>query len=515
MAGGAPIIAAMMAVAVVATREAGARLDTRRQTPSAVGSQVVLVVVDGLRPDQVTPDVMPRLHAIGARGMVFDRHHAAVPTVTRVNASTLATGSSPETHGVLGNTVYSPATFPTKGVNTSSHEELEAMAKAEGTLLTAPTLGRLLEQAGKRLVVLSAGSSGSAYLLSHPLAANGAVVNPELVRPESLRAAVAAAAGPGPKEAVPNTARNRWIVDAYLALASTTLAADVTALWFADPDETAHAKGLGSAETTAALRAVDLEIGRLEEGLRARGVLERTTILVTSDHGFSTHTGQLKLAALVAPFAEPLPDGAPDLVVTEGAVHARRALTPDRLARLVAALQARPEVGAIFTAPAGNGALQGAIPGTLSFHALRWQHRRSASVLVSGNWTPAPNARGVAGTTTQSGVAGHGTTSPFDIHNTFIAAGPGVRSGARGPAPTSNADLAPTILTLLGVPVPSSMTGRVVREMQTSGPAPSGLAVTRDEVTSRSADGRYSVTATFSIVDRHRYLDSTNVVRRP
>ena len=53
----------------------------------------------------------------------------------------------------------------------------------------------------------------------------------------------------------------------------------------------------------SALRLVDAQIGRIEDTLRARGQADRTNIIVTSDHGFSTHNGHLKLAELVAPFA--------------------------------------------------------------------------------------------------------------------------------------------------------------------------------------------------------------------
>lgn len=495
---------AAVAFAATATLVAG-----RQPAPAA---QVVLIVVDGLRPDMVTPDVMPRLHALGRRGMVFDAHHSVVPTVTRVNAASMATGVYPETHGLLGNTVYSAATYPTKGVNTASHADLEAMTRGEGTLLTAPTLGTALQRAGKRLVVLSAGSSGSALLLSHPLG-NGAVVNPELIRPEALAGAVRAASGPSPPEAVPNRARNRWVVDAYRALGAGELAADVTVLWFADPDESAHATGLGSPATVQSLRQVDAEIGRVEEALRARGALARTNIVVASDHGFSTHTGELKLAALVAPLAQPMPDGTPDIVVTEGAINLRRPADAGRVAAIVRHLQARPEVGAIFTAPVGDSSMQGSAPGTLSFDVARWRHARSAAILVSGNWTHAKNAAGVAGTTTQTGVAGHGTSSPYDIHNTLLAAGPDVRAGATSAVPTSNADLAPTLLALLGVPVPPSMTGRPVTEMRRSGPLPSSLVVTHTVVTASTPDGSYEVDARISTVAGHSYLDSTAVRR--
>src|SRR5205823_1341922 len=42
----------------------------------------LVIVVDGLRPDDVTPDVMPRLSGLGRRGIVFTAHHSVFPTVT-------------------------------------------------------------------------------------------------------------------------------------------------------------------------------------------------------------------------------------------------------------------------------------------------------------------------------------------------------------------------------------------------------------------------------------------------
>ncbi len=71
--------------------------------------------------------------------------------------------------------------------------------------------------------------------------------------------------------------------------------------------------------------------------------------------------------------------------------------------------------------------MSGIVPGTLSFNVARWNHQRSGEVLVSANWTRGRNKAGFAGTTTQGGVAGHGTSSPYDIHNTLIAAGPDFR----------------------------------------------------------------------------------------
>ena len=72
-------------------------------TESAKASRQLLIVLDGLRPDYVTPAVMPALHALGRQGVVFEQHHAVYPTVTRVNASSIASGVYPGTHGLMGN----------------------------------------------------------------------------------------------------------------------------------------------------------------------------------------------------------------------------------------------------------------------------------------------------------------------------------------------------------------------------------------------------------------------------
>ena len=471
----------------------------------------LLLVMDGLRPDYVTPELMPRLYALGQRGVWFEENHSVFPTVTRVNSSSLSTGAYPETHGLLGNTIYSERTYPTRGINTSEWEQLDAMMKAEGRLLTAPTLGDALQRAGKRFDVFSAGSSGSAMLLNHPVN-NGAVINPEYIRPESLEPRVVAALGRGPAEAVPNNLRTAWAVSAYLTFGLGELHSDVAAIWFGDPDATAHAQGVGTDMTRRALRLIDEQIGRIEDTLRTRGLLERTNIIVTSDHGFSTHTGELKLAQLVAPFAKPMPDGTPDIVVTEGAINFRTSKDPAREAMIVAALQQRPEVGAIFTRASAPGAEQGAIPGTLSLSVARGDHARAADILVSANWNAETNAAGFPGKTTQAGVAGHGTSSRYDIHNTLLAVGPDFRERTRSRVPASNVDIAPTILKLMGLEALPSMTGRPLEEAFRTGPSPANITVTTRDVKSTRANG-YEVTAHVSTVAGRNYLDFTEVTR--
>ena len=92
---------------------------------------------------------MPNLTALGKRGVVFNRHHSVYPTVTRVNASSISTGAYPETHGLMGNSVFFPKVDPAKFLDTADRNNLLKIAEAEGRLLTAPTLGESLQAAGR------------------------------------------------------------------------------------------------------------------------------------------------------------------------------------------------------------------------------------------------------------------------------------------------------------------------------------------------------------------------------
>ena len=137
-------------------------VDSGSQPPASVRSERhLLIVLDGLRPDYVTPSLMPTLYALGQRGVVMTQHHAVYPTVTRVNASSISTGAYPEAHGLMGNAVFFPDVDPSGFLSTSDRANLLRIAAAGEPLLTSTTLGEVLQTAGKRLLGTSSGSSGS------------------------------------------------------------------------------------------------------------------------------------------------------------------------------------------------------------------------------------------------------------------------------------------------------------------------------------------------------------------
>lgn len=483
-------------------------------TQPAPPSRHLLIVVDGLRPDYVTEAVMPNLAALGRRGVVFSKHHSIYPTVTRVNASSISTGAYPERHGLMGNSVFFPKVDPARFLDTSNRGDLLKISAAEGQLLTAPTLGQSLQAAGRKMLVVSSGSGGSAFLNNHTVS-GGAILHPEFTLPDSLGAEMKAL-GPRPGADAPGGALDRYAVDAFLKVG---LKQDptVTVLWLGALDATAHDEGIGAPATVAILRHVDGEIKRVEDGLKAAGLFETYDIWVTSDHGFSTYTGGVDLAAVLKPHARTMADGSPRIVSGAGAIYVRDG-DQGTVSAIVAALQAKAGVGAIFTRAAQPGSLTGSVPGSLSFDAARWSHDRSAQILFSPDWTDAANAHGWKGTSASGGTAGHGSTSPWDIHNTLIAAGPDLKRGITIEAPSANVDFAPTFLKLLNINVPSTVQGRPLDEALVRGAAFGAGAVRTMEQVARTADGAYAVTGLFSVVTaggrEYRYLDGTRVVRK-
>jgi arylsulfatase A-like enzyme len=470
----------------------------------------VVIVVDGLRPDQVNVEQMPRLHAIASRGVRFTAHHAVYPTVTRVNAATFVTGVLPARHGLLGNSIYIPSADPLRPIDTADDAALRKVAAAEGQLLTAPTLGQMLATAGKRLLVVSSGSPGSALLLS-PTDDAGVILHTGFTRPESWRTRSVATLGPTPAAALPNADRNRYATDLLLRLGFPEVRPDVVFVWYSDPDTTAHARGLDDATTGAALTAVDGEIGRIEDWLRAQGRLEATNLIVTSDHGFSTHTGGFDLPVLVKPFVRTMPDGTPDIVTAGGAVHFRTPPDDARVRAVVEALQAAPAVGAIFTRHATEGRA-GYPGGTLPFDLIGWGHSRAGEILVSAAWSDGAGP-GPRGRTTASGRAGHGSTSPYEVSNTLIVAGPDFRERAVSDLATGNVDITPTLVRLSGLEVPAgAFDGRVIEEALRAPRRPLRAGI-RGGLTGGVPSPGYAVRQEFSEVDGVRYFDSASATR--
>ena len=336
-------------------------------------------------------------------------------------------------------------------------------------------------------------------------------------RPISIGQAMATAGAVLVRKPVPGAvALAAWAIDALLRIGVDRADADVLALWLTEPDGTAHSQGIGSPAMLEALRQLDVEIGRLLDGLAERGLLERTNILVTSDHGFSTHNGETSVGQLLVDADLKESAQSTDVVVAGDAIHIREG-GQARVDAIVRLLQQTDWIGPVFTRGAAPDAVLGVHAGTVSFQAIGWDHARSADILTSAGWTDIENEYGWRGEVLTTGTAGHGSSSPWDVHATFIAAGPGIKRNVVSPVATGNIDILPTTLALLGQPVPAGLDGRVLSEALATGPQPGEVSFAEDPISTsvELGDRVYELTVHRTRVGSTVYFDGTDVTRSP
>ena len=458
--------------------------------------RVIVMVWDGMRPDLVSEELTPNLHAFARRSAVYPRATGVFPSVTRPTTSSVSTGAYPAGHGVLGNLFVGPP-GDRAPIDTGLREGLERLRPVnDGRILRLPTLAEALADAGKRVVAMGSGTTGQLTLLDPERTATS--IHTSFTWPEPLMAALSERFGPPPAKVIPIVAPHEWLTDVLLGYVLPEIEPDVVFLWLCEPDASQHARGLGSPEAQAATRGSDTCLGRILDAIETSDV--PTTVIVASDHGHSTVTGMVRMEHALgeAGFAAPL---------AEGRVHLSEmmALVEDR----PGAAALRDEIGAWLREQPWVGALidwsgEQASPGVLT-PATLWNDRVPTlpympTFTYSHRWTDAPNEHGIAGSSLagysasladlerlQGPIVGlnrltstHGTLSPRDQRTVLVVGGNGARPGTVD-LPAGVIDIAPTILALLGLPPLPDADGRPLSEAFTDGPSPASVAFRSEE----------------------------------
>jgi predicted AlkP superfamily pyrophosphatase or phosphodiesterase len=493
-----------------------------------VAPRLVLVfVVDGLRPDAITAEDTPTLFRLRTEGVEFTDSHAVFPTVTRVNAATLATGAQPGTHGIVGNQMYVPDVEPRRAFDTGNHAHLRRLGEiGGGRVLSTATLAERLHARGLRLAGVSSGSTGSGFLLNpQALGGVGVLVNGYFdpgrtaAYPDGVSEAILAKFGsPPPKAGVERyDAAVAWTERVLREYVLPELRPTVVLNWLTEPDHTQHAAGVGSPSAREALRNDDREIAGVLAALDGLGLAGATDVLVVSDHGFTTNTAGVDVvAALVAAGLKASPDSTDVVLASSGqavAAYVERH-DPERIAGLARLVQSRDWGGVVFTAARASGDPRGVVEGTFALEIVHAVHpERGPDVLFTFPWTSEANAFGVPGGDLACVSGGarlhasdHGSMSPWNVRNTLVAWGPDFKRRTLVRNPAGNVDVTPTILALLGLD-PAGCDGRVLREALADGPDPEQVAVATRVHTVET--GAYRAALQVSEVDGRRYVDTS------
>lgn len=485
---------------------------------------IVIFVVDGLRPDSVNALDTPAIARLRAEGVEYVNSHALFPTVTRVNATALATGSYPVLNGIVGNSMFVASVNPSAPFDTADYRQLLKLEEVSGRASTAETLGEILQQHGRTLVTVSSGSTGNAFLLN-PGARHGAGV---AIHGQFNRGTTAAYPQPvsdailqrfGPPADSNDFGLLTWTETVLRDYVLPDLRPDVVIDWLGPLDSAQHASGVGSPQAKTALRQIDASISQTIAKIDALGLRDRTDLIVTSDHGFAHDTHGVNVTDALIQAGLKANAESTDLVVAsqgQSLLFYLEGHTAERRARLVRFLQEQLWVDLIFSD--GGTDTRGGTPGTFSLDLINASHpTRGADVVASLAWGSDPNAYGVRGThTTEEAMTGaiageaggHGGLNRWVVRNTLIAWGADFRTRTMIQAPASVADIAPTVLAVLGLETTSAGDhgrGRILRELLREGPLPSSLKTTRRVL--RTTAGRYRASVEISSVAGHDYVD--------
>jgi arylsulfatase A-like enzyme len=480
---------------------------------------VILVVWDGMRPDFVNATNTPTLFDLANRGVFFAHNHPVYVSSTEVNGTALATGAYPEHSGVIGNREFRPGLDPLAAIDTQS---LEAMRKADehGKYLGVPTLAETLQGQGYTTAI--SGTKPVVLLHDHairPENATNVVLFEGQTLPAGILPSITNELGKFYDRGNSKTNRDIWTARALTEVLWKKGVPAFSLMWMAEPDNTQHATGVGSKESLAAIRNSDHALSLAIEALKAKGVYDTTDIFVVSDHGFSTISGSVNMVErlrqagfnVYRTFNAPPKKDDVLLVGLGGSVllyvtgHEQKAIDG-----IVQALQTQESVGTIFTARGGEG--------TFALDEALIHSKDAPDIVFSLRWTTAVNSNGAPGTvisesqnsngaaSTQKGT--HASLSPFDMHNTLVAAGPDLRKGFVDQTPSGNVDVAPTILKILGAKSPGTMNGRVLSEALNGSDAKSPK-VEKKQLRARATlpSGTWTQTLEVSEVNGVRYLD--------
>jgi uncharacterized repeat protein (TIGR01451 family) len=241
--------------------------------------RVYVLVLDGLRPSEVNPTLMPNLTALRAMGTWYEQARSVYIAETLPNHAAMMTGVLPERNGIVANDYWHPRIA---GVQRAKMQD--------ASLLEADTLTTRLERSCD---ISTASVLSKEYLweLFKGEQPNAADPHPQVEAdyhwdPHSSPLYIGAPDDHAPDEATMNEGLLPWV-------RSAAAAPQFVFVNLGDIDRSGHVDETGalteggtSAFRDAAMRDTDAQLGLLLDELQTQGAWDDTVMIIASDHGF-------------------------------------------------------------------------------------------------------------------------------------------------------------------------------------------------------------------------------------
>ncbi|MFZ6873812.1 ectonucleotide pyrophosphatase/phosphodiesterase [Undibacterium sp. Di27W] len=229
------------------------------QTANSSYHPVILISIDGFKPEYLGRGVTPALNALAAEGARAENMRPSFPSITFPNHYTLVTGLRPDHHGIVANTMddQNIAGVRFKMSNKSAVLDRRWWDQAEPVWVTAE----------KNKI-----KTGIMFWPGSEAAIHG-------VRPSEYSAF---------DETVTPVARVDTVLH-WMDKHADSRPGFLT-IYFDQVDHAGHDFGPDTKEVTDAAATVDAAIARLTEGLRARRIA--ANIVIVSDHGMAATSSE-------------------------------------------------------------------------------------------------------------------------------------------------------------------------------------------------------------------------------
>lgn len=394
--------------------------------PAAVAlPTVILISLDGTRPVDISLETLPSLVALAKKGARAEGLIPATPSNTFPGHVTLVTGVSPNRHGIVNNFFIDPVRGRFEKKNIPSWIEVE------------PLWSWLARHA-----VVSASF--------HWVGSEGPWRNDR--GPKHWRAF---------SSSTPAAKKVETIL-AWLDLEDPAERPRFITSWFAAADHVAHRDGPGSPTALAQLARHEPALRDLVEGIGARGLWPFTTLLVVSDHGMAKADNLLD-------FDRTLDRAGISAWVTGlggfASVYFKHGTNSDSQVDDKGDDPDQAMLAAKVVEIAHDHGLEairrGSAPSDSRIPEASFTNPRFGDLVLRAPIGTAFHRPGLPA----GGFHGYASDEPA-MHGLFIAAGRGVSPGGELPLLRS-VDVAPTVLTLLGVEIPEWMHGRPIALDQT------------------------------------------------